>query len=312
MKKWMPLQGSFAEDQGHLIFQGTTQQSLDSQSTNPLAFQIAPDGIVLFEDMVSSGSIEACVKFENFEMGDVAQIIFNYQNDNSFMCAGITNVLQKYSFSFVDGQQSRIIYAAGPADKLPVSEFHIKLQLIGSFLALYVNGIRVFTSAIPYVVNQTQVGIWVKSKGKVSIRNFETNYKRPDAFIVSQFGDYYDVLYDEVIKPVCEELKYNPVRGDEVASCTLILNDIITSIRNASVIIADITPDNPNVFYEVGYAHALAKPTILLCEKGIREKLPFDVSGFRTIFYDNSIGGKRQIEENLKNHLQHINYSNFI
>lgn len=312
MKKWMPLQGSFIEDREGLVFQGMTQQSFASQSSNPLAFQIAPDGIVLFEDMVSSGSIEACVKFDNFEMGDLAQVIFNYQNDTYFMCAGVTNTLQKYSFSLFEGQQSRIIYATGPTEALPVSEFHIKLQVIGSFLALHINGIRVFTSAIPYVVNQTQVGIWVKSKGKVSISNFKTSYKRPEVFIVSQFGDYYDVLYDEVIKPICEELNYNPVRGDEVASCTLILNDIITSIRNASVIIADITPDNPNVFYEVGYAHALAKPTILLCEKGIRDKLPFDVSGFRTIFYDNSIGGKRQIEEKLRDHLQNINYSNFI
>lgn len=89
----------------------------------------------------------------------------------------------------------------------------------------------------------------------------------------------------------------------------MILNDIIASIRSASVIIADITPDNPNVFYEVGYAHALAKPTILLCEKGIRNKLPFDVSGFRTIFYDNTIGGKRQIEDKLRSHLQSIDYS---
>ncbi len=312
MRKWMPLQGSFIEDRENLIFQGTTQQSFTGQSLNPLKFQIAPDGMVLFEDMVSNGSMEACVKFDNFEVGDLAQIIFNYQNDNYFMCAGVTNTLQKYSFSLIDGQQSRIIYAAGSTDELPMSEFHIKIQLIGSFLELHINGIRVFTSAIPFLVNQTQVGIWVKSKGKVSISNFKTNYKRPEAFIVSQFGDYYDVLYDEVIKPICEELNYNPVRGDEVASCTLILNDIVTSIRNASVIIADITPDNPNVFYEVGYAHALAKPTILLCEKGIRDKLPFDVSGFRTIFYDNSIGGKRQIEEKLKDHLQNINYSNFI
>lgn len=91
---------------------------------------------------------------------------------------------------------------------------------------------------------------------------------------MSQFGGDYDILYDEVIKPVCEELKYNPIRGDEVVSCTLILNDIITSIRNSAIVIADITPDNPNVFYEVGYAHALNKPTILLCEKVIRDKLP--------------------------------------
>jgi len=47
----------------------------------------------------------------------------------------------------------------------------------------------------------------------------------------------------------------------------LIIEDITPSIQEASIIIADITPDNPNVFYEVGYAHGIKKPTILLSER---------------------------------------------
>jgi len=309
VKKWMPLKGEFVEDDGKIVFQGTINSSVFDQTPNPSIFQMMPDGIILFEDMISNGSIEANVAFEDFEKGALAQIIFNYQNDNCFMCAGIANAMQKYGFNVINGQQSRTIYATGLINELPGTEFYIKLKLSGSFLALYINDIQVFTCAIPFGMYHTQVGMWVKSNGKVTIRDFKTSYKRPEAFIVSQFGDYYDVLYDEVIKPVCEELHYAPIRGDEVASCTLILNDIITSIHNSAVIIADITPDNPNVFYEVGYAHALAKPTILLCEKSVRSKLPFDVSGFRTIFYDNSIGGKGQVEDKLKAHLRKISCS---
>lgn len=310
MEKWMPLRGDFVKDGSSIIFQGMRQQVSGEQSQNSLIAQMTPppDGIVLFEDIFSSGSIEANVGFENFNRGDLAQIIFNYQNDNCFMCAGITNSSPKYGFYFLNGQMNPI-YVTGFVDELPITEFKIKVQLVGSVLELYINGVKVLVSAIPFGLNCTQVGIWVKSKDRVTISNFETNYKKPEAFIVSQFGGYYDVLYDEVIKPVCEKLSYAPIRGDEVTSCTLILNDITTSIRNATVIIADITPDNPNVFYEVGYAHALAKPTILLCEKSIRNRLPFDVSGFRTIFYDDSIGGKRRVEERLKAHLQNINYS---
>jgi hypothetical protein len=70
-------------------------------------------------------------------------------------------------------------------------------------------------------------------------------------------------------------------------------------------VIADITPDNPNVFYEVGYAHGIKKPTILLSDRR-RDKLPFDVSGFRTLFYDNTIGGKKAVEENLTKHLENM------
>jgi nucleoside 2-deoxyribosyltransferase len=71
------------------------------------------------------------------------------------------------------------------------------------------------------------------------------------------------------------------------------------------VIIAEITPVNANVFYELGYAHALEKPTILLANRKT-EKLPFDVSGYRVIFYDDTIGGKSNIESTLTEHLKNI------
>ena len=306
MQKWMPLRGNFIESDGSVVFQGATKQSPNNNgSLNPFAQQAVPDGIVLYEDMVSNGSIKATVEFEEFNEGDLAQIVFNYQGDLNYMCAGIANTPAKYGFNLVNGQVSTI-NSSGFIENLPITKFDIQLQLLGSFLELYINGIKVLISSIPYFVNFTQVGIWVRSNGKVTIRSFKTECKKPEAFIVSQFGGDYDVLYNEVIAPVCEDLHYAPVRGDEVASCSLILNDIITSIRNSAVIIADITPDNPNVFYELGYAHALGKPTILLCEKAVRERLPFDVSGFRTIFYDNSIGGKRKVEEKLKEYLQNI------
>ena len=45
----------------------------------------------------------------------------------------------------------------------------------------------------------------------------------------------------------------------------------------------------------------------MLNEKKQREKLPFDISGFRTIFYDNSIGGKKMVEEKLDQFIANIN-----
>ena len=48
------------------------------------------------------------------------------------------------------------------------------------------------------------------------------------------------------------------------------------------------SPVNANVFYELGYAHALNKPTILLANR-LTEELPFDISGYRVIFYDDRL-----------------------
>ena len=94
------------------------------------------------------------------------------------------------------------------------------------------------------------------------------------------------------------------VRADDIYSSGLIIEDITASLREAAV--ADITPNNPNVYYEVGYSFTgIGKPTILLADKN-RDKLPFDISGFRTVFYENTIGGKSQVEERLRKHLDNL------
>jgi hypothetical protein len=101
------------------------------------------------------------------------------------------------------------------------------------------------------------------------------------------------------------KLGFEAFRGDDVYRPGVILQDIIRGIVESDVIVAEITPPNPNVFYELGYAHALQKPTILLANRQI-EKLPFDISGYRVIFYDDTIGGKREIETTFEKHLESI------
>jgi hypothetical protein len=137
------------------------------------------------------------------------------------------------------------------------------------------------------------------------LRNINVQPVRPQAFVVMQFTDEYTTLFKEVIEPVCGDFGYEVVRGDNVYTNGLIIEDIARSIRESAVVLADITPNNPNVFYEVGYAHGIEKPTILLSDRS-REKLPFDISGFRLLFYDNTIGGKSAVETALRRHLEAI------
>jgi predicted acetyltransferase len=119
-----------------------------------------------------------------------------------------------------------------------------------------------------------------------------------------QFTPPYNELFSNVIAPVCQDLGLIAVRADETYGPGLIIADIVRDITEAKVIIAEITPANPNVYYEVGYAHALNKPTILIAEKPTQ--LPFDVSPFRVLFYENTIGGKAKIEAGLRKHLEAI------
>ena len=69
-------------------------------------------------------------------------------------------------------------------------------------------------------------------------------------------------------------------------------------INEAKVIVADLTERNPNVFYEVGLAHAIGKEVILLAQSV--EDIPFDLRHLRTIIYKNDYRGQTELHETLK------------
>ena len=197
-----------------------------------------------------------------------------------------------------------LLAGSGNSDNLELNkEYEVKINVYGSIIRLHVNGIQVATAI--HEVRQNQIQIALSSDDEVIVKDIKVIKKKPKAFVVMQFSEEYNELYNEVIKPVCEEFALECERADDYYTTNMIIQDIITSITSASVVIAEITPDNPNVFYEVGYAHAINKPTILLCDKK-RAKLPFDLSSFRTLFYDNSIAGKTQVEVRLRKYLETI------
>ena len=108
-------------------------------------------------------------------------------------------------------------------------------------------------------------------------------------FVIMPFKDAYDPLYREIIQKACTDRRLPVTRGDQILKHGNIPHQILKMIQEAFFIIAEISEDNPNVFYEVGYGHALNKPIIAIADR--KRVLPFDVSGERTIFYDTSKAG---------------------
>jgi hypothetical protein len=179
--------------------------------------------------------------------------------------------------------------------------YKLRVGLVGQVATLTVDGVHVLTAALPRPLLGSGVGLVAWGAPTVRFDDFAIDAAKPQAFVVMQFGEPFDSLYTEVIWEVASAHGFDVMRADEVFAPGLILQDVTRLIEESTVVIADISSLNPNVFYELGWAQARGKPTILLAERDT--KLPFDVSGFRVVLYDNTIAGKRALEVSLNKNL---------
>jgi nucleoside 2-deoxyribosyltransferase len=126
---------------------------------------------------------------------------------------------------------------------------------------------------------------------------------KPFTFVLMPFDVKFDDVYNLGIKPACNEAGSFCERVDEQIFEDSILQRIYNQISKADIIIADMTGRNPNVFYEVGYAHALGKTVILLTQND--NDIPFDLKHYPHIIYEQSITNlKDELECRVKWHLE--------
>src|SRR5947209_8635601 len=100
------------------------------------------------------------------------------------------------------------------------------------------------------------------------------------------FRPEFDHLYRDLIAPVLEAEGLGVSRADDPLHQRNILKGIIAGIDSAHLIVADITGLNPNVMYELGVAHALGRPVVMLTQNV--EDAPFDLRGYTLTPYSAS------------------------
>jgi len=108
-------------------------------------------------------------------------------------------------------------------------------------------------------------------------------------FVIMPFIKPFDGVYFEIKKAV-ESRGMKCLRADETFGQDILMDTIMTAIRRAVVVIADISLHNPNVLYELGCAHTLRKKTILLWAAG-GDKIPSDLCHWQYIQYENTLSG---------------------
>lgn len=111
-----------------------------------------------------------------------------------------------------------------------------------------------------------------------------TDLGRPICFIIQPFdnGGRYDKRFGDVFQPAVEEAGLEPYRVDHDPEVRVPITRIEDGIKKSAVCLADISLDNPNVWFELGYAIATGKDVVLLCSDERMTPYPFDVQ-HRTI-----------------------------
>ncbi|MDR0904651.1 MAG: hypothetical protein LBN00_00515 [Oscillospiraceae bacterium] len=120
-------------------------------------------------------------------------------------------------------------------------------------------------------------------------------------FVLMPFTSrYLDDYYEYIIKPAVSAMDFDVVRADEIYGTQPVITDIFEKIRNAALIIADVTGRNPNVNYELGAAHMCEKKVIIISQS--MDDVPFDYRHRRIIVYDvQALNFKEKLVEDIQN-----------
>jgi hypothetical protein len=133
-----------------------------------------------------------------------------------------------------------------------------------------------------------------------------TNQK--SVFVLQPFSHEFDSVFEAIITPAVRAAGGLVRRTDQISVVGSIIEEVYKAIEQAHVLICDISNSNPNVMYELGYAHALQKPVIMICHEP--EHMPFDVRGLRVLYYDISMANLsatvRELQELIQRAFQHV------
>jgi hypothetical protein len=302
---WAPILGhwSVSENKEEVAYEGGEERFIAHGQDFPI-------GILVNNRELPRGTCRVNVEFEDISSGHFAGgIILGYRSQERYYLQVQLGADQAaYCVSeFVSGLGWRPLNWAGPRDVLKAGQKYVlDVSLRGQELRVSVDGVKVLDTLIQRPLEGRQTGLIAAGSHPVRFSGFAAVADRPRAFVAMEYREPFDTLYREVIKPQTEK-RYNVVSMAEKSGPGVIFQDMQHEIKQSDVVIAEITPANRNVFYELGYAQALDIPTILLAQRG--GNLPFDIASYRVVFYDDSIGGKTRVEEDLAKHLDAISQS---
>ncbi len=148
------------------------------------------------------------------------------------------------------------------------------------------------------------MGSHIVSSGRTEMRLAHSGYKELDkisesnkqskqCFIAMSFDKKHEEIYEKGIKKVFELKEFNSLKAyrvdEDKSNNDKICNKIVSEIKKSRFIIADLTGNKHNVYYEIGYAMGHNIPIILTCRKKEfnKDEVKFDIRQYPIILYEN-------------------------
>ena len=117
-------------------------------------------------------------------------------------------------------------------------------------------------------------------------------------FYLCPFKEPFNSIYRDHASKALTQEGFSIERADEIFGTQPIIEDIWEGINSASVIVADVTGRNPNVMYEIGMAHTIGKPVVIITQN--IDDVPFDLRPIRCIIYEYTPEGCEALKDRLK------------
>jgi hypothetical protein len=197
------------------------------------------------------------------------------------------------------------VYTKYRSENLPDREFFVN-ALRDSFsvpIEHIDDFVRVFTESLKEADLLEEVGsdkfrvLDVTSPGDTTTPVSEKEFKKlskgvtvaadDSCFVMIPFVEPIGGYYASIYQPAIEKVKLKADRADsDLYGTGKIVDQIWRGITSARILLAELTARNANVLYELGLAHALHKPVVLICSKANEADVPFDLRHVRVIYYD--------------------------
>jgi len=120
-------------------------------------------------------------------------------------------------------------------------------------------------------------------------------------FYMTEFRGESLSIFENTVKPYCkDEFNLDVVISKEDRLPNQIDDKVISHIHKCRFAIADITTRNPNVMYEIGFAHAIGKDVIIVCNRNAPSKEVFDIRNIDTVWFSDTNELLQELREKLE------------